>query len=58
LAAFLAGQQAAGASSVSNMLGGRDKELPSFWIPSLTPESSATILKKPVSDLTAFVYGT
>lgn len=38
---------AAAASSVSNMVGGRDKDLPSFWIPSLTPESSATTLKKP-----------
>ncbi|KAJ1131918.1 hypothetical protein NDU88_010248 [Pleurodeles waltl] len=25
----------------------RDKELPSFWIPSLTPEAKAAILKKP-----------
>lgn len=40
-------QNAAGTSSVSNMVRGRDKELPSFWIPSLTPESSATALKKP-----------
>lgn len=41
------GEQAAGTSSVSNMVAGRDKDLPSFWIPSLTPESSATKLKKP-----------
>jgi len=45
-------QNAAGTSSVSNMVRGRDKELPSFWIPSLTPESSATALKKPVNKLT------
>lgn len=34
-------------SSVSNMSNGRDKELPSFWIPSKTPESKEIILEKP-----------
>lgn len=33
--------------SISNVESGRDKKLPSFWIPSLTPEASATVLKKP-----------
>ncbi|KAG8224690.1 hypothetical protein J437_LFUL003805 [Ladona fulva] len=33
--------------SVSNMADGRDKQLPSFWIPSMTPESKETTLKKP-----------
>ena len=37
--------------SISNVESGRDKKLPSFWIPSLTPEASATVLKKPVSEL-------
>ncbi|XP_068977913.1 nitric oxide synthase-interacting protein homolog [Bombus flavifrons] len=34
-------------SSVSNMSNGKDKMLPSFWIPSKTPEAKETILKKP-----------
>jgi len=46
---FVIDQKGAAAASVSNMVGGRDKDLPSFWIPSLTPESSATTLKKPVN---------
>lgn len=39
-------------SSVSNMIAGRDKKLPSFWIPSLTPSNKETKLKKP--DKTVF----
>ncbi|CAL7935890.1 unnamed protein product [Xylocopa violacea] len=35
------------ASSVSNMSNGKDKMLPSFWIPSKTPEAKETILQKP-----------
>lgn len=34
-------------SSVSNMSNGKDKMLPSFWIPSKTPEAKETILQKP-----------
>lgn len=34
-------------SSVSNMSNGKDKMLPSFWIPSKTPEAKEIILKKP-----------
>jgi nitric oxide synthase-interacting protein len=33
--------------SVSNMTEGRDKHLPSFWIPSKTPEAKDKTLKKP-----------
>lgn len=33
--------------SVSNMAGGREKHLPSFWIPSKTPEAKDKSLKKP-----------
>lgn len=40
------GENAAG-SSVSNMVHGRDKMLPSFWIPNLTPDAKSTPLKKP-----------
>lgn len=32
---------------ISNVEGGKDKELPSFWIPSLTPQAKATEMKKP-----------
>lgn len=41
------GKQSGGTDGVSNMDSGRDKQLPSFWIPSLTPESKPTELKKP-----------
>ncbi|XP_013381609.1 nitric oxide synthase-interacting protein isoform X1 [Lingula anatina] len=34
-------------SSVSNMTADKGKELPSFWIPSLTPQATKTELKKP-----------
>lgn len=33
--------------SISNMSDGREKKLPSFWIPSLTPEAKKCELKKP-----------
>ncbi|XP_063987344.1 nitric oxide synthase-interacting protein homolog isoform X1 [Diachasmimorpha longicaudata] len=33
--------------SISNMAEGREKTLPSFWIPSKTPEAKAAPLKKP-----------
>ncbi|XP_071493233.1 nitric oxide synthase-interacting protein-like [Diadema antillarum] len=36
-----------GASSVSNMEGGKHKELPSFWIPEHTPDAKPTLVKKP-----------
>ncbi|XP_031833877.1 nitric oxide synthase-interacting protein homolog [Nomia melanderi] len=35
------------ASSVSNMCNGKDKILPSFWIPSKTPEAKERVLQKP-----------
>ena len=35
--------------SVSNMDEKKAKELPSFWIPALTPDSKPTLVKKPVS---------
>ncbi|CAK9833320.1 Nitric oxide synthase-interacting protein homolog [Anthophora retusa] len=34
-------------SSVSNMSNGKDKMLPSFWIPSKTPEAKEIVLQKP-----------
>ncbi|XP_043496615.1 nitric oxide synthase-interacting protein homolog [Polistes fuscatus] len=34
-------------ASVSNMSNGKDKALPSFWIPSKTPEAKKTKLQKP-----------
>lgn len=36
-------------ASISNMTEGRDKELPSFWIPNETPDNKATVVNKPVS---------
>ena len=36
-------------SAISNMINGKDKELPSFWVPSMTPQSSKSKLKKPES---------
>lgn len=35
-------------SSVSNMANGKDKELPSFWVPSKTPSVKKNALQKPV----------
>lgn len=35
------------AASVSNMKNGKDKMLPSFWIPSKTPEAKNISLQKP-----------
>lgn len=34
---------------MSNMANGNDKVLPSFWVPSETPSTTKTKLKKPVS---------
>ncbi|RZC10197.1 nitric oxide synthase-interacting protein -like, partial [Asbolus verrucosus] len=34
-------------SSISNMASGRDKELPSFWVPSKTPAAESSKLQKP-----------
>lgn len=39
----------ASSSSISNMAEGRDKELPSFWIPSKTPTAQKSKSEKPVS---------
>ncbi|KAL0279996.1 UNVERIFIED_CONTAM: hypothetical protein PYX00_001427 [Menopon gallinae] len=33
--------------NVSNMADGRDKKLPSFWIPSMTPEAKTSKIEKP-----------
>jgi len=35
------------AGSISNMEGGRDKKLPSFWVPSETPAARSKIVTKP-----------
>ncbi|KAG8038271.1 hypothetical protein G9C98_006598 [Cotesia typhae] len=44
-------------SSISNMANGRDKMLPSFWIPSKTPETKAAALKKPDKNIYCPVSG-
>ncbi|XP_066600324.1 nitric oxide synthase-interacting protein homolog [Prorops nasuta] len=36
-----------GESSISNMSNGRDKQLPSFWIPAQTPEAKELTAQKP-----------
>lgn len=36
-------------SSTAAAAAGSSQSLPSFWIPSLTPEAKPTLLKKPVS---------
>lgn len=46
LANALAEQKSKGAS-ISNVDEGRDKDLPSFWIPQLTPQADSTKIKKP-----------
>lgn len=37
-------------SSISNMVNGLDKQLPSFWIPSETPDAKKAPMQKPVSN--------
>lgn len=51
-----AAASASTSGSVSNMTGGKDKSLPSFWIPSLTPGAKATEIKKPVCTSTYNLY--
>ncbi|CAD6208490.1 GSCOCG00010489001-RA-CDS [Cotesia congregata] len=51
------GSQNNSESSVSNMANGRDKMLPSFWIPSKTPEAKAAALKKPDKNIYCPVSG-
>ena len=42
---------------VSNMQTGKDKQLPSFWIPSLTPDAGPKLEEKPVSScIMAFLF--
>jgi len=38
-------------SKLSNMSEGRDKKLPSFWIPSETPDNKEEQVRKPVSSV-------
>lgn len=50
-------QDEEGTSSVSNMKNGLDKNLPSFWIPSKTPEAKETIFQKPDKNIYCPVSG-
>ena len=36
-------------ASISNAAGEKAKQLPSFWLPSLTPQAKKALVKKPVS---------
>lgn len=44
-------------TSVSNMANGKDKELPSFWVPSQTPDVKKNTLLKPESTIYCPVSG-
>ncbi|XP_034943485.1 nitric oxide synthase-interacting protein homolog [Chelonus insularis] len=44
-------------ASVSNMTNGRDKSLPSFWIPSKTPEAKPVTLSKPDKNIYCPISG-
>ncbi|XP_044732874.1 nitric oxide synthase-interacting protein homolog [Chrysoperla carnea] len=44
-------------TSISNMANGKDKELPSFWIPSKTPQAASSTLKKPENVIPCPVTG-
>lgn len=50
-----ASDQPGTSSSVSNMANGKDKELPSFWVPSKTPTVKKNILQKPVGRIFFFI---
>lgn len=50
-------QEEAGPSSVSNMVDGKDKELPSFWIPSKTPQAKQALIEKPDKNIYCPVSG-
>ncbi|XP_059473722.1 nitric oxide synthase-interacting protein homolog isoform X2 [Neocloeon triangulifer] len=45
--AFISGPSSSKESTVSNMRAGKDKQLPSFWVPSMTPESKTSVASKP-----------
>jgi nitric oxide synthase-interacting protein len=38
-------------SSISNMANGLDKQLPSFWVPSETPDAKKAPMQKPVRNV-------
>lgn len=45
------------AHQISNMNNGKDKELPSFWVPNLTPSTKDKINKKPNTVVTCPMSG-
>ena len=49
-------QSSSGEPSTAGSAATSTQNLPSFWIPSLTPEAKATLLKKPVGGLPGFLY--
>ena len=44
-------------SSLSNMSGDKAKELPSFWVPTMTPDAKRVILSKPDTNIYCPVSG-
>ena len=52
------GTAAAAAAAAVSENGDKKSELPSFWIPSLTPQAKATLVQKPVSIFFLSLKGT
>lgn len=44
-------------SSLSNMSGNKAKDLPSFWVPAMTPDAKPVIIPKPSTDIYCPVSG-
>nr|CAG4651090.1 EOG090X08E0 [Simocephalus serrulatus] len=44
-------------ASLSNMSGAKAKDLPSFWVPQMTPDAKSKIIPKPVTDIYCPVSG-
>lgn len=44
-------------TSLSNMSDGKDKDLPSFWVPAMTPDAKKKIIPKPATDIFCPVSG-
>lgn len=44
-------------ASLSNMSGAKAKDLPSFWVPAMTPDAKPKIIPKPVTDIYCPVSG-
>jgi len=43
-------------TSICNMKNGKNTELPSFWIPAMTPDATPTKVEKPVRHKISLLY--